>query len=183
MVIVLPLRALLFQALFLLISIALESFILQITMYLSRRTSIEYAASINLSSTIFGWIFFFCFERLISTDLNRQLINFIFFGRFAPELGVSFLTIYFYLGLFCFLSFMIIIFIEYIALDIIIKLNQFKVKLNIEIEKESQGEPSNKTAIQKGKIERQRAKNLLIANAYSQSLILVILFLIQSSKF
>lgn len=49
---VLPLRAVMFQILFLLVAIAVESFIFKKKLHLSGRTSIEYATSINLFSTI-----------------------------------------------------------------------------------------------------------------------------------
>lgn len=79
---VLPLRAVLLQGLFLIIAIAIESFVLQINLRLSRKNSVEYAISLNLFSTICGWLTFFFVQPMLSDSLKIQLINYIFFNRF-----------------------------------------------------------------------------------------------------
>ncbi|MBD2740390.1 filament integrity protein FraC [Coleofasciculus sp. FACHB-1120] len=79
---VFPLQAILFQFLFLLIAIAIESFILYRRLNLSRKRSIDYAISINLLSTILGWIVFFYIHPWLPRSLKSQLMSYIFFDRF-----------------------------------------------------------------------------------------------------
>ena len=79
---VFPLQAILFQFLFLLIAIAIESFILYRQLNLSRKRSIDYAISINLFSTILGWIVFFYVHPWLPRSLKSQLISYMFFDRF-----------------------------------------------------------------------------------------------------
>ena len=79
---VFPLQAILFQFLFLLIAIAIESFILYRQLNLSRKRSIDYAISINLFSTILGWIGFFYLHPWLPRSLKSQLISYMFFDRF-----------------------------------------------------------------------------------------------------
>ncbi|MEW5856297.1 MAG: filament integrity protein FraC [Cyanobacteriota bacterium] len=81
---VFPLQAILFQFLFLLVAIAIESFILYRQLNLSRKRSIDYAISINLFSTVLGWIVFFYVHPWLPRSLKSQLISYIFFDRFFP---------------------------------------------------------------------------------------------------
>ncbi len=81
---VFPLQTILFQFLLLLVGIAIESFILYRQLNLSQRRSIDYAISINLFSTILGWIVFFYVHPWLPRSLKSQLISYIFFDRFFP---------------------------------------------------------------------------------------------------
>ena len=76
---VLPLRAVLFQLLFLVTAIALESMVLRNRLGLDRKISIQFAATTNLLSTVIGWMLFFVIEPLLSPELHSQLISYIFF--------------------------------------------------------------------------------------------------------
>ena len=76
---VLPLRAVLFQLLFLVTAIALESMVLRNRLEIGRKTSIQFAATTNLLSTVIGWMLFFIAEPLLSPELRSQLISYIFF--------------------------------------------------------------------------------------------------------
>lgn len=81
---VFPLQTILFQFLLLLVGIAIESLILYRQLNLSQRRSIDYAISINLFSTILGWIVFFYIHPWLPRSLKSQLISYIFFDRFFP---------------------------------------------------------------------------------------------------
>ena len=83
---VLPLRAIAFQGLFLLLAIALEAVILHQRLSLDIKTSVRYSTSMNLFSTFLGWIMFFIIQPLLPEDLRIQLISFFFFERFFPNL-------------------------------------------------------------------------------------------------
>ncbi|PSB17728.1 filament integrity protein fraC [Phormidesmis priestleyi ULC007] len=76
---VLPLRAVLFQLLFLVTAIALESMVLRNRLGIGRKISIQFAATTNLLSTVIGWMLFFIVEPLLSPELRSQLISYIFF--------------------------------------------------------------------------------------------------------
>jgi hypothetical protein len=62
---VLPLQTFLFQFLFLLVSIALESRVLYRRMNISRRSSVEYSTFINLLAASVGWLVFFMIQNWI----------------------------------------------------------------------------------------------------------------------
>ena len=80
---VLPLQTYLFQALFLLVAIALEASVLQRRLYLTRRTSVEYAISINLLTTVIGWLAFFLVQNLLPQPIKDQIISYIFLIAFS----------------------------------------------------------------------------------------------------
>lgn len=83
-----PVQTILFQVLFLLIAIALEARVLYRRLRVSRKTSIEYAISINLLAAVIGWLSFFIIQNLLPQPFRGQIISFIFFDRFltpSPE--------------------------------------------------------------------------------------------------
>lgn len=181
LVTVLPLRAIMFQILFLLTAIAVEAFVLEQKMSFTRRVSIEYAASLNLVSTVLGWLIFFIIQPLLPLNLQLQLISFILFGHFAPQLGFSLIRIFFDLGLFSLLIFLLVISIEFMALEFLTNLNL--ISMEAQSEQISYQSDASENTLELQKIdyysERNKSKSLLIANAYSQTLILLISFLIQ----
>ncbi len=79
---VLPLRAIVFQVLLLLVAIALEAGILRQRLRLKFQDSIRYAASLNLFTTGIGWIFFLGLEPLAPAPLRTQIMSYILFGQF-----------------------------------------------------------------------------------------------------
>ncbi|NJP10173.1 MAG: hypothetical protein HC866_12410 [Leptolyngbyaceae cyanobacterium RU_5_1] len=82
---VLPLRAIAFQGLFLLLAIALEAIIFSRQLGLDYKTSVRYSASVNLFSTLIGWLVFFNAQVLMPEELRIQLISYFFFERFFPN--------------------------------------------------------------------------------------------------
>jgi hypothetical protein len=82
-----PLRMIAFQCLFLLIAIAIEGYILRRELAIAPRPSIEYAASVNLLSTLVGWLVFFGIEPLIPLPLRVQLLNCIFFDQWSSSMA------------------------------------------------------------------------------------------------
>lgn len=185
LVTVLPLRAVMFQLVFLLIAISVEAFIIQQKMILTRRVSIQYAASLNLLSTILGWLIFFLLHPLLPLDWQKQLINFILFGHFATKSGLPLVIIFFDLGLFTLLIFLLILVIEFIALELLMNLNSISknAQFNGRFFSQAGSEKKYKNPVKRESIdyyvERNKSKSLLIANVYSQTLILLVSFLIQ----
>ncbi|MEM9447837.1 MAG: filament integrity protein FraC [Cyanobacteria bacterium P01_E01_bin.6] len=77
---VLPLKVITTQALFLVMAIAIEAFIIQQQMEFSPRKSIEYSASLNLLSTVMGWLIFFTSPFFLPNGLKFQVLNYVAFG-------------------------------------------------------------------------------------------------------
>ncbi len=83
---VLPVRAIAFQSLFLLMAIALEALIFYRQLdELDFKTSVQYATSVNLFSTFVGWLVFFNVQKILPEDLRIQLISYFFFERLFPN--------------------------------------------------------------------------------------------------
>ncbi len=95
---ILPLRAVLFQLFFLWVAIAIESFTLHKQLGLSKRISLEYAAILNLSTAVVGWLIFFYVESVLPAQSQEVLINFILFNRLSN-------ATYFWLTLIVFILF------------------------------------------------------------------------------
>lgn len=169
-IVVLPLRAIMFQILFLSIAIAVESFVLEKRLGLSRRVSIEYATSVNLFSTIFGWLIFFFLEPSLPQFLQKQLINFILFDNFVLPLFLSSNSIYVNITLIAFLAFLLSFFIEFFWFNLLIKLNNI-LRSKVSNKADFQSEITNVKVI--------KPNSLFLANACSQSLILLLCFCIQ----
>lgn len=105
---VLPLRAVAFQTVFLLMAIAIEAAVLyrflntDSKQTIDPKQSIQYATTINLLSTVVGWLAFFLFFGLAyalpsewSARLKANLINFIFFDQWSSETATSLVLICF----------------------------------------------------------------------------------------
>lgn len=105
---VLPIPTILFHTVFLLVTIAIEGSVFHRKFKLTRKTSIEYAISLNLYITVIGWLSFFYMQRVIPQPLKLQLLSYIFFDntlRPTPQsfditiillgLGIFFATFFF----------------------------------------------------------------------------------------
>lgn len=79
---VLPLRAILFQCLLLLVAISLEAMVLRRQLRLGYQPSIRYASSLNLLAVVLGWILFLGVEPLMPVSLKRQIMSYVLFGHF-----------------------------------------------------------------------------------------------------
>ena len=82
---ILPIGAILFETLFLLISIPLEGYILNRSLKFDKKTSIFYAIAMNVFSSVIGWIVFFIIEPMLSVDMRSELISYIFFNAFRSN--------------------------------------------------------------------------------------------------
>jgi hypothetical protein len=79
---ILPLRAIAFQSLLLMVAIALEATLLRQRLRLGYQTSMQYAATLNLLATSLGWLLFLTLESFLPADLRTQIISFVLFNRF-----------------------------------------------------------------------------------------------------
>ena len=87
--VVIPLRMVIFQIIFLLTAIGLEAMILRWNLRLSYRISIRRAATINLAATCIGWMVFFVLEPMLPVTMQEQLISYVLFNqpfRAAPTM-------------------------------------------------------------------------------------------------
>lgn len=101
---ILPLRTVLYQGLFLLIAIAIESAVLYrlLDPKPTPKQSVQYGISINLLCTVVGWLFFFIFFSLASampstwtSRFETNLIRFIFFDQWTSETATTLIFISF----------------------------------------------------------------------------------------
>lgn len=114
---VLPLRAVLFQLLFLLVAIAIEGRTLHQQLRLSLRASVEYAIVLNLVTILLGWSIFFGLENILPPILKNLLINFVLFQKVTLESNLWLLCI-------GFLLFVITLFIKIKSVEFIDTLNR-----------------------------------------------------------
>lgn len=92
---VLPLRAILYQLLFIVLSIAIEALVLQRYLGIGRKSAIQYAATANLLSTVVGWFIFFVVEPRLPQPWQQQFANYIFFDLMSNPpvlIGLAFFT-------------------------------------------------------------------------------------------
>ncbi|TAF08191.1 MAG: filament integrity protein fraC [Nostocales cyanobacterium] len=79
---ILPIGAILFETLFLLIAIPLEGYILNRSLKFDKKTSIFYAIAMNVFSSVIGWNVFFLLEPILSVSIKSELISYVFFNTF-----------------------------------------------------------------------------------------------------
>ncbi|MGG6239840.1 filament integrity protein FraC [Nodosilinea sp. AN01ver1] len=77
-----PLRAIAFQSLLLMVAIVLEAMVLRQQLRLGYRTSMQYAATLNLLATSLGWVAFLAIEAVLPLALRSQIISYVLFNRF-----------------------------------------------------------------------------------------------------
>lgn len=178
---VLPLKAIVFQMLFLALAIAIEALVFQKQWKLSRRASIEYAIAVNLFSTCLGWLSFFAFQPILSPALKKQIITFIFFNNIVENSNVPLSIVYGEVALIVFLAFVFILIAELIFLDVWRNL----IKEQPQAEQKEQVSQKYRTAVTSSLYKkyydsaktRITSSTILVANAYSGTGILLILFL------
>lgn len=173
---VLPLRAIAFQTLFLLVAISLEALILHQRLSFDFKTSVRYATSVNLFSTFIGWLVFFNVQPLLPEDLRIQLISFFFFERFFPNPwapSVAPLLIVLALGVF-----LGVVFVELQGLNLLERLLGKQVNEDEGIIKNRVPQRFQRLQGQSFLFKRSdRAYTLLLANSVSFSIILLLLLL------
>ena len=180
---VLPLQTYLFQALFLLVAIALEARVLQRRLYLTRRTSVEYATSINLLTTVIGWLAFFLVQNLLPQPIKDQIISYVFFDRFLSPQPESFQLMLISTGIVMFFSAFLI---KLKGLQLLEAVLENAPQLQTSRESRPHGLFRNRRRRRRlserldeavSNSDPDRATAVLLANAYSHSAIVLILVL------
>jgi Zn-dependent protease with chaperone function len=77
-----PLRAVVLQTMLLMVAIVLEAMVLRQQLRLGYRTSMQYAATLNLLATSLGWVAFLAIEAVLPLSLRSQVISYVLFNRF-----------------------------------------------------------------------------------------------------
>jgi hypothetical protein len=88
-----PLRAIAFQSMLLLVAIALEAIVLRQQLRLGYQTSVQYAATINLLTTSLGWLAFLSLEAVLPLALRQQIISYVLFNRFYSNAWADILPV------------------------------------------------------------------------------------------
>ncbi|HAZ45341.1 MAG TPA: hypothetical protein DDW76_18445 [Cyanobacteria bacterium UBA11369] len=177
---VLPLRAIVFQMLFLSLAIAIEALVFQKQWKLSRKASIEYSLGLNLFSTCLGWLVFFAVQSFLSPNLKKQIITFVFFNNIVENAAVPIGLVYGEVALIVFLAFVFILIAELVFLDV--WRNLVKEAPPAEKQQESgRYRPTLTSSLYKRYYDSAKARitssTILVANAYSGTAILLMLFL------
>jgi hypothetical protein len=82
---IMPLRAIVFQSLLLMVAIVLEAMVLRQQLRLGYRPSMQYAATLNLLATSLGWMAFLAIEAMLPLSLRSQIISYVLFNRFCSN--------------------------------------------------------------------------------------------------
>ncbi|WP_339378702.1 filament integrity protein FraC [Calothrix sp. NIES-2100] len=168
---VLPVGAVLFDLLFILMAISIEAYCFNSRLNFDKKTSIFYAISINLFSSIIGWVVFFLIEPVLPIQLKSELINFVFFNslKFSNTQTVVILMAF------------IIFFGTFIVKLFLLRI--FSLVLNENIGKKSEDDPPTTDRYKWRNLNRNKlisnrlVSTMLIANSLSYSAItLVLLF-------
>jgi hypothetical protein len=88
-----PIGGILFDFLFVLIAIAIEAYILHYRLKFDKKTSIFYAISVNLFSSVIGWLIFFISEPMLPIEVRAELINYMFFNNFKSPNSQTFIIL------------------------------------------------------------------------------------------
>ena len=168
---ILPLRAIVFQFLFLAVAIGLETVMLHRIRRLDYKTSAQYALTVNLLSTVVGWLIFFNLQPLVPEDLRDQMISFVLFDHLEIDFSQSRTT-----SMIVLVS--LIIFIGTFLLKLQ-ALNLLELLLEKSVAEQKVDAAIGRFLRQKRTIDFQpdsKAYAIFVGNAYSFSVILFLLF-------
>jgi len=79
--VIFPIGAIFFETLFLLAAIPIEASVLNKWLKFDKKTSIFYAITINVFSSVIGWIMFFMIEPMLPIAIKSELMNYVFFNN------------------------------------------------------------------------------------------------------
>lgn len=173
---VLPIQTILFQVLFLLVAIALEARVLHRRLSITRKTSVEYATSINLLAAIVGWLSFFILQNRLPQQLKDQIISYIFFDRLLGSQPENLHLLIAAAGSFIFFSAFLIKLKGLQLLEAGLQSSP-EVQLSPTLDKRRRSVFSDRLEQAILRTDPNQATTILLANAYSHSAILLLLFL------
>ena len=169
----LPLKTIVLQTLLLFVTIAIEAQVIQNKLGLSPRGSVQFSTLLNLLSTVTGWFLFLGIEGFLPESSRIELINYVFFNdtsRLSLE-QIAFLVIPLWLMLYV-LTFIL----ESQMLNLLLFLLASKPKLQYET---TQVQYDRQQRYKASWTDRFRMNTLLIANAYSYTAVILLVFVTQ----
>lgn len=173
---VFPLRAIVIQALFLTVAVAIEAAVFQRQFGISKSGSVLYSFAVNLVSTVVGWTIFLSVEPFLPEDWRMAVIGFVFFNQAFGNVDVSVV-----LSVLGFCTFLGTIFLELQAMNFFIRIwsppapAQQHDTTRIKFDRLSRYRSSETS--------RYRSSALLKANGYSYGAILLMLLVLQRANF
>lgn len=175
---ILPLKLITIQVLMLLVAIAIEAFVFQQQLRFPPRKSMEYATSLNLFSTIIGWLSFLYLSGpfLLPEALRLQVLNFVFLGQWDNTL----VTLLISLSFIIFFGTLAVEWIGFMLLQLILSKER-----STDDQSRTKWRLSFRPSIQTQQLlERLSGKSdvlsaILMANAFSYIAIVVLLIVIQ----
>ncbi len=165
-----PIGAILFHFLFLLIAIPIEAYVFNTRLKFDKKSSIFYALSVNLFSSVIGWIVFFMLEPMLPVALKSELINYVFFNNFKSPTTQTLLI----------LTAFIIFFATFIMKFLLLRISLILLSDNILKKAESEPLSVQRKSRRVGKFKFQNTNlvtTALIANSLSYSAITIILLI------
>lgn len=175
---VLPIPTFAFQTLLLLITVAVEAIVLQRNLGLNQKSSVEYSLSLNLISSGIGWLIFFYIQSVLSPGLKSQVLSYIFFNWLDID-SSQYFSLIFCLALIIFGFVFLIEWQGFNLLQFIFKLSPDQQIIesirSIEITRPSLT-GNNTNSWMHGQL--HKASVILLANACSHLIVLMVLFLI-----
>lgn len=78
---ILPLRAIAFQVMFLMVAVSIEAGILRQRLRLGFKTSVQLLTVVNLAAVVAGWLVFLVIEPLTPPQIKAQIISYVLFDR------------------------------------------------------------------------------------------------------
>ncbi len=173
---VLPLRAIVLQALFLTVAVAIEAVVFQRQFGISKSGSVIYSFAVNLVSTVIGWSIFLAVEPFLPDDWRMAAMSFVFFNQVFGNLDISVIA-----PVLAFCTFLGTLFLELQAMNFFIRIwspetpPQQHDTTRIKFDRLSRYRSSETS--------RYRSSALLRANGYSYGAILLMLLVLQRASF
>ena len=173
---VLPLRAIVLQALFLTVAVAIEAVVFHRQFGISKAGSTVYAFAVNLVSTVVGWSLFLTLEPFLPSEWRMAAMSFVFFNQIFGELDISIIA-----PVLAFCTFLGTLFIELQAMNFFIRIwsppapKQQHDTTEVKFDRVSRYRNSSSS--------RYRSNALLRANGYSYGAILLMLLVLQRASF
>jgi hypothetical protein len=167
---VVPLGVILFDFLFLLVAIPVEAYVLNRRLKFDKKSSAFYGITVNLFSSVIGWLVFFFAEPLLPVRFKSELIDYLLFNQ---------LKYAYHIQTFIILTAFIIFFATFVVKYLLLRI------LLISLSETGKSPQANLPPIRRNSRRNTKTKwqntnlvtTLLIANSLSYTLIIVIFFI------
>jgi hypothetical protein len=173
---VLPLRAMVLQALFLTVAVAIEAAVFERQFGISRSGSVIYSFALNLLSTVAGWFIFLTVEPFLPADWRMAAMSFIFFNQVFGNFDLSVVA-----PVLAFCTFLGTLFLELQAMNLFLAIWS-KPAPNLDYDS-SNRKYDRTRRYRSSATSRYRRTALLRANGYSYGAILLLLLVLQRTRF